>query len=156
MKLEDLKLGQEVTVYKYYFNLDNDIKVSELKYYVHNIEINSWQMFDKKDNVTKSSSRLEITLYALKPDDYNPHSLEIKSEDGNEFKTFGDELCTELYSLNNDDEALNKFKSKTIEVLKHQAEYYLNYEKSMHREYLTRLERLNKLILNYDNKGKSE
>lgn len=156
MKLNDLKLGQEVTVYKYYFNLENDIKVSELHYYVHNIVTEIWTMFDKKQNENKGRRTVKITLFASERYSYDPNVLEMKSEDGNEFKNFGNELCTELYSLNNDEETLNKFKSQTIEVLKHQVEYYLNYEKNMHREYLSRLERLNKLILNYDNKEKSE
>lgn len=153
MKLEDLKLGQEVTIYKYYFNLENDIKVSELQYYVHNIETTDWNMFDKKEDITKSYKHTEITLYALKPNDYDPHSLEMKVEEGDKFETFNDELWTSLYSLNNDEETLNKFKSQTIEVLKHQAEHYLDYEKRMHKEYIRRLERLNKLILNCDNKS---
>lgn len=156
MKLEDLKLGQEVTIYRYYFNSYNDIKVSELQYYVHNIVTETWSMFDKKENETKTYNKLEVTLYASEKYSYAPDSIDMKSEDGNEFKTFGNELCTELYSLNNNEETLNIFKSKSVEVLKNQVKYYLDYEKNMHREYLTRLDRLNKLVLNYDSEGKSE
>ena len=156
MKLNDLKLGQEVTVYRYYFNSENDIKVSELHYYVHNIVTETWSMFDKKDSKTKSNNHVKITLFASERYSYEPDMLEMKSEDGNEFKSFNNELCTELYSLNNDEEVLNKFKTQTIEVLKHQVKYYSDYEKNIHREYTSRLERLNKLILNYDNKDKSE
>lgn len=146
MKLEDLKLGQEVTIYKYYFNLENDIKVSELNYYVHNIETTDWNMFDKKEDITKSYKHTEITLYALKPNSYDPHSLEMKVEEGDKFETFGNELSTYLYSLNNDEETLNKFKSKTNEVLISQMKYYKAQEDLMHKKYLERVERINKLV----------
>ena len=146
MKLEDLKLGQEVTVYKYYFNLENDIKVSELHYYVHNIETTDWKMFDKKENITKTHTYTVITLYALKPYDYEPNSLEMKVEEGDKFETHNNELWTTLYSLNNDEETLNKFKSKSNEVLISQMKYYKAQEDLMHKEYLKRVERLNKLM----------
>ena len=151
MKLEDLKLGQEVTIYKYYFNLENDIKVSELRYYVHNIETTDWNMFDKKENITKSYKHTKITLYALKPNSYDPDSLEMKVEEGDKFETYGNELFTYLYSLNNDEETLIKFKSKTNEVLINQMKYYKVQEDLMHEKYLERVERINKLV-NFEEK----
>ena len=154
MKLENLKLGQEVTVYKYYFNSENDIKVSELHYYVHIIDINNCETFDTRENTTKTFTQTIITLDAVKPYDYDPHTLEMKVEDGDKFETHGNELSTFFYSLNNNEETLNKFKSQTIDVLKRQVEYYSDYEKNIHREYVSRLERLNKLILNYGDKEK--
>lgn len=156
MKLEDLKLGQEVTIYKYYFNSYNDIKVSELNYYVHNIQTTDWNMFDKKEHITKSYKHTVITLYALKPYDYEPHSLEMKVEEGDKFENHSDELWTALYSLNNDEETLNNFKIKSNEVLIKQMNEYKVKEDLMHKEYLKRVERLNKLILNSDSKDKSE
>lgn len=146
MKLEDLKLGQEVTVYKYYFNSENDIKVSELHYYVHNIETTDWQMFDKKENITKSYKHTVITLYASKYYEYEPNSLEMKVEEGNKFETYGNELFTYLYSLNNDEKTLNDFKTKSNEILISQMKHYKAQEELMHEEYLKRVERVNKMI----------
>ena len=151
MELKDLKLGQEVTIYKYYFNSKNDIKVSELQYYVHNIETTDWNMFDKEENITKNYKHTEITLYALKPNDYDPHSLEMKVEEGDKFKTFNNELWTAMFSLNNDEETLIKFKSKTNEVLINQMKYYKVQEDLMHKKYLERVERINKIV-NFEEK----
>jgi pyruvate/2-oxoacid:ferredoxin oxidoreductase beta subunit len=143
MKLKDLNLEQKVTVFNYRFDLNNDIVISELNYYVHKI-------------VTEDAKIKGVILHSL--EQYpTPYSLNMESKDGNEFKQGSNNSgYIELYSLNNNEETLNQFKFRAIKVLKHQTEYFKEQEEMMHQMYLDRFERLNKLISSYNNKDKSE
>ena len=118
MKLSDLKLGQDVTIYKYYFNMANDIKVDVLDYYVHNVRKEIHSVFDKKDStLNKEYYHYGVTLYANKNYEYDPRMIEMREEDGNEFHSTYSELFTEMFSLNNTEETLNKFKALRIDRL---------------------------------------
>ena len=143
--IRDLKVGQEVTLYEYYLDLDNNIKVEKLDYYyVHEIKTE----FKYKDFVSypkDEHSKTTIITFYDKREDYNfviPwNKIEINIDTGYEFKENG----PVLYSLYNNDIYLRIFIDTSILILNHQVEYYKTQYEIMYKEYEERVKKIDKL-----------
>lgn len=144
MDVKDLKVGQEVTLYKYHLDLDNNIKVEKLDYYyVHEIKT-EFKYKNFGETPTSRYTNTTITFYD-KRQNYNfiiPwNKVEINIDNGYEFKENG----PVLYSLYNDDFNLKSFINSSILALNHQAEYYKTQYEIMYKEYQERLKKIDKL-----------
>ena len=148
MDIRDLKVGQEVTLYEYRLDFENNIEVKELNYYyVH--EIKTEFRYDDFVNSpkNKNSNRTIITFYDKRENYYFVipwNKVEIDSYYGYEFKENG----PVLYSLYNDDGILKTFIHNSILSLDHQAEYYKSQYEIMYKEYEERIKKIDKLKSN--------
>ena len=151
MDVRDLKVGQEVTLYEYHLDPDNNIEVEELDYYyVHEIktEFGYKDFLDSPKN--KDSNTTIITFYDKRENYYFVipwNKVEINSYYGYEFKENKNGYPV-LYSLNNDDANLKTFINHSIVMLNHQAEYYKSQYEIMYKEYEERIEKINSLKSN--------
>lgn len=148
MDVRDLKVGQEVILYAYHLDFDNNIEVEELNYYyVHEIKTDFRHKNFLESPKNKDSNTTIITFYD-KRENYEfviPwNKIEIDSYYGYEFKE-SENGYPVLYSLYNDDINLKTFINHSIVMINHQAEYYKSQYEIMYKEYEERIKKINSL-----------
>ena len=151
MDVRDLKVGQEVTLYKYYLDFENNIKVEELDYYyVHEIKTEfGYQDFEEAPK-NKYSNTTIITFYDKRENYYFVipwNKVEINSYYGYEFKE-SENGYPVLYSLYNNDISLKAFINRSILALNYQIEHYKTQYEIMYKEYEERIKKINSLKSN--------
>ena len=151
MNIRDLKVGQEVTLYEYHLDFENNIEVEELDYYyVHEIKTEFRYDDFEESPKNKDSNTTIITFYDKRENYYFVipwNKVEINSYYGYEFKE-SENGYPVLYSLYKDDANLKTFIHHSILMLDHQAEYYKSQYEIMYKEYEERIKKINSLKSN--------